>query len=59
MGIPVEMVLGSAINFKVTVPEDFDLCRALLGKVFARFVGRTLDEVNTAPKMGQRQKELP
>lgn len=32
MGIPVEMVLGSARNFKVTVPEDFELCRVLLGQ---------------------------
>lgn len=32
MGIPVEMVVGSALNFKVTVPEDFELCRVLLGQ---------------------------
>lgn len=32
LGIPVEMVLGSARNFKVTVPEDFELCRVLLGQ---------------------------
>lgn len=29
LGIPVEIVLGSARNFKVTVPEDFALCRDL------------------------------
>lgn len=29
LGIPVELVAGSAANFKVTVPEDFQLCRAL------------------------------
>jgi 2-C-methyl-D-erythritol 4-phosphate cytidylyltransferase len=29
LGIPVEIVLGSAQNFKVTVPEDFELCRAI------------------------------
>jgi len=29
LGIPVELVAGAARNFKVTVPEDFDMCRAL------------------------------
>lgn len=29
MGIPVEIVMGAATNFKITVPEDFTLCRAL------------------------------
>jgi 2-C-methyl-D-erythritol 4-phosphate cytidylyltransferase len=29
LGIPVEMVEGAVENFKVTVPEDFDLCRAI------------------------------
>ena len=29
LGIPVEIVLGPARNFKVTVPEDFALCRDL------------------------------
>lgn len=29
-GRPVEIVRGSADNFKVTLPEDFDLCRRLL-----------------------------
>jgi 2-C-methyl-D-erythritol 4-phosphate cytidylyltransferase len=29
MGIPVEIVMGAATNFKVTVPEDFALCCAL------------------------------
>ncbi len=29
LGVPVELVAGSAANFKVTVPEDFHLCRAL------------------------------
>lgn len=31
-GRPVELVLGSARNFKVTVREDIALCRALLKK---------------------------
>ena len=31
LGIPVEMVEGSALNFKVTVPEDLAVCRAVLG----------------------------
>lgn len=30
LGIPVELVVGSAVNFKVTVPEDFQMCRALV-----------------------------
>jgi 2-C-methyl-D-erythritol 4-phosphate cytidylyltransferase len=30
---PVEIVLGSAKNFKVTLPEDFDMCRQLLSPV--------------------------
>jgi 2-C-methyl-D-erythritol 4-phosphate cytidylyltransferase len=29
-GRPVEIVRGSADNFKVTLPEDFDLCRRIL-----------------------------
>lgn len=29
LGIPVELVAGTAANFKVTVPEDFEMCRAL------------------------------
>lgn len=29
LGIAVEIVLGSARNFKVTVPDDLSLCRAL------------------------------
>ena len=28
--IPVELVEGSVMNFKVTIPEDFKLCRKLL-----------------------------
>lgn len=31
-GKRVELVLGSARNFKVTVPEDFQVCEALLKK---------------------------
>lgn len=31
-GKRVELVLGSARNFKVTVPEDFQVCEALLRK---------------------------
>lgn len=29
LGFPVEIVMGAADNFKVTVPEDFELCRAV------------------------------
>ncbi len=29
-GHPVEIVMGSPMNFKVTVPEDFKLCEAVL-----------------------------
>lgn len=32
MGIPVEIVWGSATNFKVTVPEDFNLCQAIFAR---------------------------
>ncbi len=31
-GHPVEMVLGSPRNFKVTVPEDFKFCEAILNE---------------------------
>ncbi|MBL0058594.1 MAG: 2-C-methyl-D-erythritol 4-phosphate cytidylyltransferase [Elusimicrobia bacterium] len=30
LGIPVEIVPGAVVNFKVTVPEDLDLARAIL-----------------------------
>jgi 2-C-methyl-D-erythritol 4-phosphate cytidylyltransferase len=29
-GVPVELVPASSMNFKVTLPEDFALCRRLL-----------------------------
>jgi 2-C-methyl-D-erythritol 4-phosphate cytidylyltransferase len=34
-GIPVEIVEGSALNFKVTIPEDLEMCRMLLKGVAA------------------------
>lgn len=36
MGIPVEIVMGAAANFKVTVPEDFTLCRTLFFRAGGR-----------------------
>jgi 2-C-methyl-D-erythritol 4-phosphate cytidylyltransferase len=31
LGVPVALVLGSPRNFKVTHPEDLELCRAIVG----------------------------
>jgi 2-C-methyl-D-erythritol 4-phosphate cytidylyltransferase len=35
-GLPVELVAGSSWNFKVTYPEDFKLCEAILRRRKAR-----------------------
>ncbi|MBL8022836.1 MAG: 2-C-methyl-D-erythritol 4-phosphate cytidylyltransferase [Elusimicrobia bacterium] len=32
LGLPVEIVFGAARNFKVTVPEDFELCRSFFAQ---------------------------